>query len=63
MEMDALCEKLLETMQELIASPGSWSEKKENLTALALSSSFETDLSEFLGWWDVDPYPPSKAKE
>jgi len=51
-------EKLMDAIKELIATHGSWSEKKDALVNYAVEYEVADDLSEFLGWWDVELFGP-----
>jgi len=49
-DLDELKDKLLEAIQNYVTASGaSWQDKKAALVATE-----DIDLSEMLGWWDVD---------
>jgi hypothetical protein len=53
-DLGTACDKVLECLQNLIQVHGAtWAEKRQALEALAKSQD-NSDLEEFLGWWDVE---------
>ena len=51
---DKLYENLLEAIAAIVNQSGPWKEKADGLVAYAAANGYQSDLEEFLGWWDVD---------